>query len=213
MHQLSWHPPNICWDISGSKRRSDVEPWLHNCIFKPSAGLISIIHLASKRSLGLICWKQELCFIQQQQWCLPRAAAGGSNWCKVSECWDTNSRLELKPLLHKHLILPWQTNCFWNSSVQHASTDCTIFPCWCLYRSPGGSSPCLPSVDWISVGSASSDAMLVPGWGSTLTLFTFWKTQDIRITFTVNIQHISTLKTYMGGYRTIIRKRVTNMCS
>lgn len=36
---------------------------------------------------------------------------------------------------------------------------------------------CLPCVDWLLATSASSEATLVPGWGSTLTLFTFWKTQ------------------------------------
>lgn len=48
------------------------------------------------------------------------------NWCKVSQCQDTNSQLEL--LLHKQLYCPRWTNSFWNSSRQHVSTDCTIFP-------------------------------------------------------------------------------------
>lgn len=50
------------------------------------------------------------------------------NWCKVSQCWDTNNQLELEPPLHKQLYCPWWTNSFWNSSRQHVSTDCTIFP-------------------------------------------------------------------------------------
>ncbi len=70
------------------------------------------------------------------------SSGGGLNWCKASRCWDTNSRLELQPLLHKHTNSLDKTPVSQIAAKQHVSTDCTIFPAGVSAFSRGlGSSP------------------------------------------------------------------------
>lgn len=133
------------------------------CIWGPPDGQTSLSHLVSS-DLRLLLTERE----QQQGTVLVQ---------NVSQCWDTNSSLGLQTLLHKQTHSPDKNQSFWNSNRQHVSTDCTIFPAD-VSRSLGVGASYLPSGDWLHVGSASSEATLVPGCGSILTLFTFWKTQE-----------------------------------
>ncbi len=106
------------------------------------------------------------------------SSSRGLHWCKESRRLDTNSQSELQPLLHKHTHSPDEATvseiAAGNIWAQIAPYSLQMFQ----HLATAGGALCLPSVDWLLVGSASSEATLVPGWGSTLTLFTFWKTQE-----------------------------------
>lgn len=69
------------------------------------------------------------------------SSSRGLNWCKVSQRWDTNSRLALQPLLHKQVNSPDKPTVSEIAAGQYASTDCTIFPADvpAFSRSPGSS--------------------------------------------------------------------------
>lgn len=124
----------------------------------------------------------------------------GPNWCKVSQRLDTNSRLEPQPLLHKHTNSPDGTTVSEIEARNEWAQIAPYSPLMSQHLAAAWGGHCLPSVGWPSAGSASSEARLVPGWGSAMTLFTFWKTQKkkTRLLFSLSkkpAQHMCTFNT------------------